>query len=212
MAQSYPARDIWGMFPVTTWIVEDRPDHMEASPADFGQAAQLQMTLGQVPPQQYVQQYVPVGQDTRWEIEERKETTSLPAIEYYGVRMGDRVPIVVTPFDELEKRYGKYERAPFMGQVRIAPEAEADKPYEILPSNHWSGINLKPLGLEGRQVPLRMGQFDAAPLSEAEVASKQPYAMVDPLSLAYTTGAYIRAGAPEWGRFPVMPPGITYRA
>jgi hypothetical protein len=212
MAQSYPARDIWGMFPVTTWLVEKRPDHMEADPSFFGQAQQGQM-LGQLPPQQYVQQYVPVGQTTSWEIEERKKSTLLPSIEYGGIRMGESVPIVVTPFDELEKRYGTYERAPFMGSVaiKIPPQEELDKPFAIMQSNPWAGINLKPLGLGGRQVPLRMAQFDAAPLSEGEVASRQPYAMVDPLSLAYTTGAYIRPGAPEFGRFPVMPPGITYR-
>jgi len=61
------------------------------------------------------------------------------------------------------------------------------------------------------RVPLRrMGQYDFAPLSEAEVASHQGYAMVDPLALAYTTGAYIRPGAPEWGRFPTLPAGVSY--
>jgi hypothetical protein len=210
---SYPARDIWNMIPTTLVLEEKRSETMEAPAAYFGQAQQGQM-LGQLTqPQPYYQQYVPIGLETRWEIEERKKDTWLPRIEYGGIQMGESVPIVVPVADEIERRYGLYQRGPFMGQVpiRVPSVTEEDKPYGIMQSNAFAGINLRPLGLEGRQVPLRMGQFEAVPMSEGEVAAGQPYAMVNPLALAYTTGAYIRAGAPEWGRFPVMPPGITYR-
>lgn len=186
--QSLPTRNIWGMYPTTLWLEPKRVDEMQAPAAEFGQASQGAM-LAQTIPATGQQQYVPVGQTTNEEIEERPEFMKAPAIEWGGIRMGAQVPIVVRPYDELEKRYGVMETNPF------------------------AGINLSPMmgGAFLGQVPLRMGQFEAAPMTEEEVASHQGYAMVNPLALAYTTGAYIRAGAPEWGRFPVMPPGVTYR-
>lgn len=205
----YPMRNIWGMYPVTMVLEAQHPDTMEASAAEFGQAQQGQM-LGQQeePDQEPEQQMIPVGQTTNWELEYRPEYMKAPLIEWGGIRMGAQVPIVVTPFDELERRYGVYEGSPFMGQVpiRIPSTQELNKPYDIMESNPWAGINLRPLGspVFMGQVPLRMGQFEAAPVEDG-------YAMVDPLALAYTSGAYIRPGAPEWGRFPVMPPGVTYR-
>src|SRR5262245_51540745 len=106
----YPVMNIWGMYPVTNWIVETRPETMEA-----------------------------------------------PAIEYGNFnRMGGA----------------------FLGQV-----------------------------------PLRMSQYAAAPLSEEEVAERQPYASVSALDLAYYNGMYIHPGQAEWGRFPTIGPGaLSVRA
>lgn len=125
----YPVMNAWGMYPVTMVLKAEHPDTMEASAAEFGQAQQGRPLLG-------YQQYVPVGQTTNWEIEDRPKVTIAPAIVYGGLRrIGDKDPIVVAPFEELEERYG------------------------IMKTNPWSGINLKPLGI-GRgqflgQVPLR---------------------------------------------------------
>jgi hypothetical protein len=115
-------RNAWGMYPVTNWIVEVRPDHMEADAAYFDQAQQGLM-LGQpfmpapqIPvsrlPAPGQQQTLPVGLTTDLEIEERAQYMKAPAIEYGGMKLG-QVPIVVEPNDELEKRVGIMQAHPF---------------------------------------------------------------------------------------------------
>lgn len=46
----YPAMNIWGIYPVTTWIVETRPDDMVADGIIYGNFNRMGGTfLGQVP-------------------------------------------------------------------------------------------------------------------------------------------------------------------
>ena len=53
---------------------------------------------------------------------------------------------------------------------------------------------------------VNLGAFDIAPLSEEEVASRAPYFTVPAVKMAFIQGAYINPAAPEWGRFPMLPP------
>jgi hypothetical protein len=110
------------MYPVTNWIVEVRPDHMEADAAYFDQAQQglmlgqpfmptPQLPVSQLPTSGQ-KQTLPVGQTTEWEIEERVPYMHAPAIVYGGMKLG-QVPIIVEPNDELEKRVGIMQAHPF---------------------------------------------------------------------------------------------------
>lgn len=227
MASGIPTRDIWGMFPTTVQLEEKKSEQMQADAASFGQAQQGLMLMGQpfMPATQLPvselpapgqQQTLPVGFTTNWEIEERPEYTVVPAIEYGGIRrlvMGDRIPIQVQPFDELEKRVGIMQAHPFdnpgllpvkmngafLGQVGLRLGAG-----DASPSSHQND-RAPMLG----QVVLRR-PYNFGPVNEEELLSNPGYAMVNPLALSYTTGAYIRPGAPQWGPFPTMPGGIVY--
>lgn len=55
---------------------------------------------------------------------------------------------------------------------------------------------------------LNLGQFEAVPLSEEDMAGRRPYALVPWTQMAFgVAGPYIHPGLPEWGRFAVLPPG-----
>jgi hypothetical protein len=204
--------------------------------------------------------------------------------------MGDRVPIQVQPFDELEKRVGIMQAHPFdnpgllpvkmsgafLGQVpvrgmgeaqdcsvfaQVLKDAQADidqaaanladlnskirattdpdaidalykqvdpltmawnsakTNYDQIYASYVSCVAAGAVGSITReigrpapmlgQVPLRR-PYNFGPMNEEELLSQAGYAMVNPLALSYTTGAYIQPGAPQYGRFPTMPPGIVY--